>query len=223
MSDKEINKVFVENLKRLLKENNMTRAELADRLNLGKSTISMWMNGSNSPRMELLDKIADIFGVTVDYLLSDKKGLDFVIADNIKKYRNSMNVSKETLGEYIGVSVDIIDKMETGEITPSIDEIMKISEGLIVSVETLLNLPEETSKDIEDKYINDIFTKNGYSIYEINDGKGKRYWIADESMLYEISDSVFKTCVSSINNYASFSIQKMLDNFEPKRYRKDTE
>jgi len=49
----------------------MTNAEFADKIGVRPSTVSMWMRGTNSPRMELLDKIADLFGISVSDLMTD--------------------------------------------------------------------------------------------------------------------------------------------------------
>ena len=43
--------------------------ELADRLKIGKSTISEWEKQIRDPKSDMLMKIADICGCTVDYLL----------------------------------------------------------------------------------------------------------------------------------------------------------
>ncbi|MEY8409962.1 helix-turn-helix transcriptional regulator [Lachnospiraceae bacterium 62-26] len=71
MPDIDINRIFIENLKTLIKENKMTNAEFADKIGVRPSTVSMWMRGTNSPRMELLDKIADLFGISVSDLMTD--------------------------------------------------------------------------------------------------------------------------------------------------------
>ena len=41
----------------------------ASKLGVSQSTISMWENGENYPRAELLPKIASLYGCTVDELL----------------------------------------------------------------------------------------------------------------------------------------------------------
>ena len=71
MPDKSINEIFCKNLEDLLSKNNMTYSNLAQILGINKSTISMWKTGKNLPRMELLDRIADYFGITVAELTTD--------------------------------------------------------------------------------------------------------------------------------------------------------
>ena len=51
----------------------ITQADVAQFLCLqDKSTISKWETGESLPRAEMLPKIAELYGCTVDELLSDK-------------------------------------------------------------------------------------------------------------------------------------------------------
>ena len=50
-------------------ENSMTRVELAEKLNVSVRLISYWENGKRECDFDMLIRIADIFGVSVDYLL----------------------------------------------------------------------------------------------------------------------------------------------------------
>ncbi len=49
--------------------NNMTQMELAERLNYSDKTISKWERAESSPDISVLVEIADLFGVTLDYLV----------------------------------------------------------------------------------------------------------------------------------------------------------
>ena len=56
-------------LKDLRKEKKMSQQKLADLLGVSRSTVAMWETSSNEPDNETLSRIADLFRVTVDYLL----------------------------------------------------------------------------------------------------------------------------------------------------------
>ena len=60
---------FSERLKELRKAHKLTQPQLADKLNVGKSTVAMWETGDRQPDYKTLQKIADFFNVSVDYLL----------------------------------------------------------------------------------------------------------------------------------------------------------
>lgn len=56
-------------LKQLRTERNLTQSELAEKLGLSKSSISMYENGKREPDFENLEMIADFFNVRLMYLI----------------------------------------------------------------------------------------------------------------------------------------------------------
>lgn len=60
---------FGYNLKLLRMQNNWTQTELAKLLNVAKGTVSNWENENRFPDKDTLNKIADVFNVSMDYLL----------------------------------------------------------------------------------------------------------------------------------------------------------
>ena len=60
-------------LKTFRESQNMTQDELALKLNISRSSIAMWESGKSLPRTELLIKLADIFGCTIDELVRGEK------------------------------------------------------------------------------------------------------------------------------------------------------
>jgi transcriptional regulator with XRE-family HTH domain len=92
MPDRDISTIFVENLKQLLEEKNLTFAEFAKEINVRPSTISMWMTSKSLPRMELVDKIADFFDIDVVDLYIDRSKYN----EHIANVRNAMGLPKNT-------------------------------------------------------------------------------------------------------------------------------
>ena len=89
----ELKLISASNIIKLRTENGMTQAELGAKLNYSDKTISKWERGEAIPDAFVLLQMAEIFGVSVDYLLSshdsweppaDKDG------ENCRSY--SMNV-----------------------------------------------------------------------------------------------------------------------------------
>lgn len=58
-----------ERIQRLRKENNMTQENLADYLQVSRQSISKWEQDISYPETDKLIKLAEIFKVSVDYLL----------------------------------------------------------------------------------------------------------------------------------------------------------
>ena len=52
-------------------ERDMTQQELADILHVTRQTVSRWESGSRCPDLILSKKIADVFGISLDELLSN--------------------------------------------------------------------------------------------------------------------------------------------------------
>jgi len=67
---------------KLRKKSGLTQLQLAQRLNISDKTVSRWESGSGYPEVTQFPSLANIFGVTVDYLMTgERKGI--TIAGNI--------------------------------------------------------------------------------------------------------------------------------------------
>ena len=63
--------MFSENLKILREKKQMTQQQLADKLEISRSTIGMYENGSREPDFETLELIADFFNINMDRLIGN--------------------------------------------------------------------------------------------------------------------------------------------------------
>ena len=62
---------FLDNLTKLLKRENLSRSELAKRLNIAPSTINSWYNrGYENVSLKFLLKICDYFNVSLETLVN---------------------------------------------------------------------------------------------------------------------------------------------------------
>jgi len=57
----------------LLDKKGITPYRLAKDIGICQMTLSQWKNGRSTPKVDKLQKIADYFGVTIDYLLNGKE------------------------------------------------------------------------------------------------------------------------------------------------------
>ena len=60
---------FAEQLYLLRAENGLTRGQLAEKLNVSVRLISYWENGQRECDFNMLIRIADLFSVSIDFLL----------------------------------------------------------------------------------------------------------------------------------------------------------
>ena len=77
---------FKKRFKELREENGLTQQKLADELGVKRSTVAGYESG-NQPGYDMLSKIANVFGVSVDYLLgrTDIKNPDIHIPEGVKE------------------------------------------------------------------------------------------------------------------------------------------
>ena len=67
----EIKQIIAKNIANLRIGGKMTQLELAEKLNYSDKAVSKWERGESIPDVITLKTIADMFGVTVDYLLAE--------------------------------------------------------------------------------------------------------------------------------------------------------
>ncbi|MDY5264029.1 MAG: helix-turn-helix transcriptional regulator [Eubacteriales bacterium] len=77
----------MDNLKILRKQHNLKQIDMAKIFNISKSTYSTYETGAYEPNIELLKKIADYFGCSIDYLVGreSEDGIIVVSGNELSK------------------------------------------------------------------------------------------------------------------------------------------
>ena len=70
---KDIKTIIAKNISELRQSRGMTQLELADRLNYSDKAISKWERGESCPDVSVLLEIADIFGVSLDFIAREER------------------------------------------------------------------------------------------------------------------------------------------------------
>ena len=60
---------FAGRIRELMAELNMRGPELADKFGITKQAVSSWTTGKSTPDATVLDELASLFDVSIDYLL----------------------------------------------------------------------------------------------------------------------------------------------------------
>lgn len=81
------------NLRTLRNEKNYSQQKLANIIGVSRSTIAMWETGASQPDNDTLKRLADIFGVTVDYLLGRENSI--TTQAPIPEYDNIFRIEKK--------------------------------------------------------------------------------------------------------------------------------
>ena len=82
----ELKLICASNIIRLRTAAGMTQAELGAKLNYSDKSVSKWERGEAIPDAWVLTRLAEIFGVTVDYILTSH---DAWVPPNIHRLRPS--------------------------------------------------------------------------------------------------------------------------------------
>ncbi len=70
---KDVKSIISKNISELRQSRGMTQLELAERLNYSDKAISKWERGDSIPDVSVLLEIADIFGVSLDFIAREER------------------------------------------------------------------------------------------------------------------------------------------------------
>ena len=70
----DIKAIIAGNIVDLRRKSGLTQTALAEKLNYSDKAVSKWERGESVPDISVLKSIADLFGVTVDYLITSEHG-----------------------------------------------------------------------------------------------------------------------------------------------------
>ena len=76
---------FAEKLKTERKKKGWSQEELAEYLHVSRQSVSKWENGQNYPSIEIVIKLSDLFGITIDELLRSDAELTRKVINDGKK------------------------------------------------------------------------------------------------------------------------------------------
>jgi len=100
--------IFAEKLKAERKKMGWSQEELAAKLFVSRQSVSKWENGQNYPSIEIIIRVSDLFGVTIDELLrSDEELTKKVISDGRQLAHPKLKFSFDCLF-LIGVALLVI-------------------------------------------------------------------------------------------------------------------
>ena len=89
-------------LKNLREENNLKQDDLAAQLHISRSTIAGYETGKTMPSLDIIDRYAEIFNTTVDYIIGrsnqQKENLIFTEVNDMKvTHDNNIKITSEVI------------------------------------------------------------------------------------------------------------------------------
>lgn len=67
---------LAEQIRKYRKSSGLTQESLAEKLNTTRQSVSKWEQGSLEPNIQMLNNLAELFGVSLDNLVNGKDGLE---------------------------------------------------------------------------------------------------------------------------------------------------
>ncbi|EHF3608986.1 helix-turn-helix domain-containing protein [Listeria innocua] len=130
--------MFGENLKKLRKANNLTQEELAKKLGVARTTYSSYEQNRRMPDIDVQNKIADLFEVSLDYLhgRTDKKNYWELTGKDERSIQRDLQKMIDDLSN----SDAFAYSKEDGEMDENTRQL------LIMSLENSLRIAKEESK-----------------------------------------------------------------------------
>ena len=100
-----------ERIKNLRKEKGLTQGQLAEMLGITDKAVSKWEVGEANPDIALLPKMAEVFGVTLDYLLIGKKEEPSISLDDMDANKRAVYLAERDDAVQFGKYVKITESM----------------------------------------------------------------------------------------------------------------
>lgn len=148
---------FAENLRKLRKNQGWKQEEVANLLGLSKQVISTYEIGARSPSLETLIRIAELFDVSIDYLLRADNKCDMSrlkdltdssrkIGERIGTLRKDAGLTLDDVATALGTIRQTVYKYEHGIVSniPA-KNIVKLAQLFNVSSDYILGLSEKTN------------------------------------------------------------------------------
>ena len=114
-----------EKLKEIREYEGMTQKEVAKRLHVTRATYAGWECGKDIIPLRKLNDFANLFHVSLDYLVGMAPDVSFVsssytidqdlVANNLKNFRVTHKLSQKKMADAINTSQANIHKYETGK------------------------------------------------------------------------------------------------------------
>lgn len=180
-------RAFSHNLAKLMKQNGISRKELAEICDVKLQTITRWLSDQITPSFYNYIRVAKLFGVSLAYLvgetdIQDNDIADYIVNNRIKALRIESGYTKNRIALKCGLQGAIIEAYEDGVVLrPRLSTYIRIATAFSVSVDYLLGLTDhQTWKEYVEGKDPLAFTRGGEALCIYN-GKAKHYALLNES------------------------------------------
>ena len=123
-------------LKELRQKNSLTLEKMGEKVGIAKNTLSRYESGKREPKLEVWQKLADFFNVSVPYL----QGFETQVPNRLRELRRSHGLTlKDTVEkvkeqEALIITADALAKYERGDREPKLEILQKLADFFKVPV-----------------------------------------------------------------------------------------
>ncbi len=155
--DEEVRKMYKKFVE-LLQKNNTTAYQVSKATGVSQSTLSDWKTGRATPKVDKLCKIAEYFGVTINYLLDsdtikEKERNVMNFGENLREHRIAVGLTQAQLAEELSLAPSSISLWESGDRKPDIIFLKQLANIFGCTTDELLDTAEICAErqDYEDQ------------------------------------------------------------------------
>jgi len=216
---------FASMLKQLREQSRLSQKDIADYLGITRQAVASYELAKREPDYEILKKLADYFGVSIDYILGRSNCRDLnalTVGNNIDLIKGNFTYKElsQDISEKVGALIfpDMLEKYAKGERMPFVGTIKILAKYAKVrdSFFYRYNTPETYEKEKE-LYLRELSqqkeaekVEENSNILDIFDDELRKWIVKESSIPYiklakEIQDAglpveVLKPLVESIKN-----------------------
>ena len=136
---------FVEKLKEMMADENLTQIELSKRTGIIHTTLSGLLSGKHTPNYKSFVNIMLYFDCSADYLLGlteihteEKLYMPVAFNQNLRKILGEKEISQEKLKRDLSISGSVLFKWLKGRAQPSMHSLIELARYFDCSVDYLI-------------------------------------------------------------------------------------
>ncbi|MCL2862306.1 MAG: helix-turn-helix domain-containing protein [Firmicutes bacterium] len=136
---------FAESLKELMEERELSITQLSQDLECDYEAIWFWLKGEYYPRCNMIIKLCNYFGCSVDYILGISDDRSFKTGNSQSNFHERLDLllkrkkwNRAKLSKLSGIGEPAISKWINNGITPEASTLIKLSQTFGCSIDYLL-------------------------------------------------------------------------------------
>lgn len=139
---------LAQNLKYLREQKGLSQKDFSEDMGLSRAAVSNWETGERKPDIEMIIRLAEYFGITLDELvLKDLRPPIPLYATNFRYLRTKHSMTQENMADLLGYrGKQGYGAIETGKSKVSVDDLEKLADFFGVTLDQMVK--QDLSKEV---------------------------------------------------------------------------